>query len=109
MIYWSSFRSRPGWSQGMNRSIIAHRSSESQNRLAIVTCRPQTAARRHKLPSPAMTWFGSHPSAADRSVVQSAGSTMRLPCLDAHPSSPGLYRGVEAPVHVRERALVNAG
>lgn len=41
MICRSSFRSGPGWSLGMNGPITAHCSSESQNRSAIVTSRPQ--------------------------------------------------------------------
>jgi hypothetical protein len=45
----------------MNGSITAHCSSESQNRFAIVTSRPQTAAWNHKLPNRAIAWFGSHP------------------------------------------------
>ncbi|GJD33990.1 hypothetical protein QO012_002651 [Methylobacterium aerolatum] len=54
MICRSSFPSGPGWSQGMNGAITAHGSSQSQNRAAIVTSRPQTAAWNHKLPNTAM-------------------------------------------------------
>lgn len=43
MICRSSFRSGPGWSLGMNGSIIAHCSSESQNRSAIAISRPRNS------------------------------------------------------------------
>ena len=58
----SSFRSGPGWFVGMNGSITAHCSSESQNRSAIAASMLQTASQNHKTIALATPWFGSHPS-----------------------------------------------
>ena len=84
MICRSSFRSGPGWSLGMNGSITTHCSSESQNRSAIVTSKPQTAAWNHKLSNNAMPWFGSHPRAHDFvSAHRKPPALLRFNDLDA--------------------------
>lgn len=66
----SSFRSGPGWFLGMNGSITAHRSSESQNRSAIAAFVLQTALLSHKTIALATPWFGSHPSASPPKLVR---------------------------------------
>ena len=79
----SSFRSGPGWFVGMNGSITAHCSSESQNRSAIAASMLQTAALNHKTITLATPWFGSHPSLVglahkNKVVVALAGKLARI-------------------------------
>jgi hypothetical protein len=65
----SSFRSGPGWSLGMNGSIAAHCSSESQNRSAIAPSELQTVARRHKMVDREAVSSSSQPGGCYEPVV----------------------------------------